>query len=108
MYLKKGYRPLPEGMLLEARDDKLSQCDDKSFGCIPLWAHDERIQVYMIKDQQDRWACPKGHPNDLEEDRTCALRETKEETHLTILDESLISWSCDTAYSFVGFLHDDK
>lgn len=56
-----------------------------SCGCCVCRCIDGRVQLLLVKPSQSKnaWGIPKGHLNGDESFRSCAIRETKEETGIT-------------------------
>ena len=53
---------------------------EKSCGCIII----ENEKVLLIKDTNGNWGFPKGHVEEGETEKQTAIRETKEETNLSV------------------------
>lgn len=55
-------------------------------GIIPLLRRELCWRVLLVKHAKGHWSFPKGHREIGEDSLTCALRELKEETDLTVVE----------------------
>eukprot|EP00466_Bigelowiella_natans_P006630 jgi/Bigna1/91892/estExt_fgenesh1_pg.C_1280008 len=125
-YSRPRCRPLSESDLKQARETRLDEMEDYSYGCIVVCStdpaskelgrevqqHPQQVQqtcVLLIKPKKTSrgYTFPKGHPDAGENIESCALRETREETGVSVSGLLQTAYS-ERSYSFIGKLHSDK
>lgn len=57
---------------------------DFSFGLIPIYQDQEKVEFLLTQHVEGHWAFPKGHAEGAEEPLAAAQREFEEETGLTL------------------------
>lgn len=121
-YQRDGCRPLSVEEMERAESEQLQELDDRSVGCVVFTVsrHTEATRqmesddtrcVLMIKQRAPRgkqsyWAFPKGHADEGETDEECAIRETMEETGVSVsLRPNVFA---EVGYSFIKQMHKDR
>lgn len=118
---REGFRPLSKedrGKLekyeLET-GQSMEEIEERSAGCIVLTHNSEGSLCVLLNCSSNRggisYSFPKGHLDEGEDDLAAAIRETEEETGISVPADNIVqdpSQVIEERYSFVTKLHRDK
>lgn len=112
---REGFRPLNEKdwELIHEYEAKIgssiTEVEETSAGCVVFSRNEQGQVVVLMIEQGPRWYnFPKGHLDEGEDALTAAIRETLEETGVTVRKEEVaVNEPITTKYSMTSKLHEN-